>query len=64
MYFKFTTTTPDVGLTDVVLNLNKVLGVESNADGGTIVVDGDIMYRCQRLSAIELQTLLMKGNEE
>lgn len=64
MYFKFTTTIPDVGLTDVVVNLNKVLGVESSADSGTILVDGGIMYRCQRLAAIELQTLFMDGDEE
>ena len=65
MIFKFTTTHPGAGLTgvvltDVVVDTDNVLSVESNADGGTIVLGDGIMYQCLRVAALELQELLMR----
>ncbi len=54
--YEFDTTMVDGNYATVVVDIRKVIGVESNLDSGTIVMDGGIIYKCTRLAAIKLQT--------
>jgi len=44
--------------TDVVINVDKIIGVESDADAGNIIVDGGLCYRLDRSAAREVQDIL------
>jgi hypothetical protein len=44
--------------TDVVINVDKIIGVESDADAGNIIVDGGLCYRLDRSAAREVQEIL------
>jgi len=44
--------------TDVVFNVDKIIGVESDADTGNIIVDGGLCYRLDRSAAREVQDIL------
>ena len=44
--------------TDVVINVDKIIGVESDADTGNIIVDGGLYYRLDRSAAREVQDIL------
>jgi hypothetical protein len=47
--------------TDVVVNVDKIIGVESDADSGNIIVDGGLCYRLDRTASREVQMLLGFG---
>lgn len=56
--YEFETTMADGNRATVLVDVTKVLGVESNPDSGTIVMDGGIIYKCTRGAAVALQTQL------
>lgn len=62
-YYQFETILADGNKATVVINVGKITGVESNPDSGTIVVDGSIIYKCNRNAGIQLQNLLMDDGE-
>lgn len=60
MYFQFSTTSHEGLDTEVVGSVDKIIAVEVNADGGTIVFEGGLMFKCSDTAAKALQNKMLE----
>jgi hypothetical protein len=59
--FMFESTAPDGSKSFVLINLEKIISIETRADTASAIVDGGFVYRMGREDGVAIQTFLIKG---